>query len=102
MKKYTIEIINRTEGTDLVEFFQLSRKHFTSREFKDYVLSRLFEIACEGCEYSRLIAKVRGVDKELFAVKCDTEADGSTIRSFISMARPSEVFMPLRTMTVAC
>ena len=102
MKKYTIEIINRTEGADLVEFFQLSRRHFTGREFKDYVMSRLFEIACEGCEYSRLIAKVCRADKELFTVKCDTEADGSTVLSFLSIARPSEEYVPLRTMTVAC
>lgn len=102
MNKYTIEITNHTHSkSELIEYMELSRERFTSREFKEILLNSLFFFAAESNEFMMLSATVKCDGREVFTVRCDTTVDGSNIRSTITAARPKEKYTYIRTMTIA-
>lgn len=101
MQKYTVEFINHTsKGTELLEFWELDRNRITRRDYRN-IIACLFYSAAESIRYAFLTARVRCEGEDVFTVKCDTKTSASTIRAYVSAARPREKFVPLRAMTVA-
>jgi len=101
MDKYTVRIINETkEEPELVELWELERRHFSRQDFRNIIYT-LFYYAAESIDYAALTAQILKEGKEAFTTRCDTASSGSSIWSMISVARPSEKYYPVRMMAVA-
>ena len=100
MNKYTVEVINNTHGSELLEYLEMSRSRFTYRDFKKIIASMFFSTAVSN-ENDSLTAYVKCDGKNVFNVKCNTVTDGSVINSYFSLARPREQWIPFRVMNVA-
>lgn len=98
---YSVDIINHTrKGQELIERIEMERSRLTSREYKNVILGMSYW-AAESFRYSALTARVRADGNDLFTIKCDTKQTCSRIRSIFSIARPSERFVRVRSMTIA-
>lgn len=98
---YSVDIINHTsKGQELIERIEMDRRRLTSREYKNVVLGMSYW-AAESFRYNKLTARVRADGKDVFTIKCDTRQTCSCIRSIFSIARPSEKFVRVRSMTIA-
>ena len=101
MKKYTVEITSRnSKGSELLEYWEISRKSITRQDFHS-IIGSMFFYAADSHEFSNLTARVRNEDQEVFAIQCLTTMDGSDIWSDISVGRPGEDFSYVRRMQVA-
>ena len=102
MKTYTIHF-NRAKrsGEENLLVMEFQRERFTSREFKNYVLYHLFDLAGEGRGNKWLSAYICCDGEKVLTVRCHTETDGANITAVFYAARPREVFHKLRTMTIA-
>lgn len=102
MKNYSIDIFRiGRKGREHSLRLEFPRDRFTSREFKDYLLTSLLGLAAEGKYYKHLDAVCMCEGEKFLTVRCDTEAEGETVSARITMARPREVFRPLRTVMLA-
>jgi hypothetical protein len=100
MKNYSIDIFRvGRKGREPYARLEFSREGFTNREFKDYLLPSLLDIASKGKRYKHLEAVCMCEGKKFLTVRCDTYAEAST--ACLTMARPREVFRPLRSITLA-
>ena len=102
MKKYTVEIINRTsKGGELLEHWEMTRESITRQDFRDLIIS-MFYYAAESYEFSDLTAKIECEDRIVIEIKCVTRTDGCEIYSDIFTARPEDKeFSHVRRMQVA-
>ena len=102
MKNYRIDFMQtKRNGEENLLIMEFQRERFTSREFKNYVLYHLFDLAGEGSQNKMLSAYVSCDGRKVLTFRCDTKVDGSTIEAHVYVARPREVFHKLRTMTIA-
>lgn len=102
MKNYSIDIFRvGRKGRELTERLEFPRERFTSREYKNYLITHLLDLASEGSYYKHLDAVAMCDGKKFLTVRCDTEAEGETITARLTAARPREVFRPLRTVPIA-
>ena len=100
-KKYTVDLENHTiRGKEHLERLEFERESFTKREFK-IILAQIFHTAALSNQYALLTAKVRCGADYLFTVWGNTETDGSTIRTHVSVTRPMERPGYIRTMVIA-
>lgn len=104
MNTYTIHF-NRAKrsGEENLLVMEFQRERFTSREFKNYVLYHLFDLAGDGRKNKWLSAYIFCNGKKVLTVRCYTveETDRATIKAVFYAARPREIFHKLRTMTIA-
>ena len=102
MKKYTIHFNRATrKGEENLLIMEFEREHFTSREYKNYVIYHLFDLAGESNRNKTLSAYICCDGVKVLTVRCFTEVDGSTITAVIYAARPREKFHRMRTMVIA-
>ena len=98
MKNYSIDIFRvGRKGREPYARLEFSRDRFTNREFKDYLLPSLLDIASKGKRYKHLDAVCMCEGKKFLTVRCDTESEAESIATRLTMARPREVFRLLRT-----
>lgn len=101
MRKYTVEILNhRKGGAEILEYIVLECTRMTKRDYSN-ILMGLTYWASDSYLYKYLTARVCCEGKEVYTIKCDTNVDGSNIRSDILVARPGEKFFRVRTVTIA-
>lgn len=102
MNKYSIDIyrVGRA-GRELTERLEFPREHFTNREFRGYLMTHLLGIASVGSYYKHLDAVAMRDGQKFLTARCDAELEGGKIVARIVMARPREVFCPLRTALIA-
>lgn len=102
MKRYSIDFVQTTrKGEELALRMEFEREFFSNREYRNYLICTLFDLACEGIEYAHLTAYLKCEGETIMTAKCDTETDGETITAYICAARPREKFRPMRTMVIA-
>lgn len=102
MNKYSIDIYRvGRDGRELAERLEFPREHFTNREFRGYLMTHLLDIASVGSYYKHLDAVVMRDGQKFLTVRCDTDVEGGKVIARLVMARPREVFRPLRTATLA-
>ena len=89
------------EGREPSLRMEFPREHFTSREFKGFLISTLLELAAEGKYYKHLDAVVTRDGEKFLTVRCDSWLMYKKIVATLVMARPREVFRPLRSATIA-
>ena len=103
MNKYKIETFScRRKGEEPLVLLEFERERFTYREYKDLLLSTLFDLAGTSYEYKHIGARVFCNDNKVLTMYCDTTVDGSTITAHIKAARPREKFCHIRDMIIAC
>lgn len=102
MKSFVIDFTrtNRNGEEHLIRM-EFDREGITSREFREYIVSTLFELAAEGIKNKYLNACVVCEGKKAFTVRANTHVDGSTINCVLFVARPREKFTHYRTMNIA-
>ena len=101
MNKYTIHFNRaRRSGEENLLIIEFERERFTNREFKNYVVYHLFDLAGDSAN-KILSAYIECNGKKVLTVRCFTETDGENITAVIYAARPREVFHKLRVMTIA-
>lgn len=102
MNKYSIDIyrVGRA-GRELTERLEFPREHFTNREFRGYLMTHLLDIASVGSYYKHLDAVVMRDGQKFLTVRCDAEVGEKQIEAQLVMARPREVYRPLRTAMIA-
>ena len=102
MKNYRIDFTNVTrKGEEINVIMEFQREHFTNCEFRDFLITQLFSLACEGAEYAHQNAYIKRDGETVLVARCETEVDGSDITAYVSIARPREKFYPLRSMAIA-
>lgn len=89
------------EGREPSLRMEFPREHFTSREFKGFLISTLLELAAEGKYYKHLDAVVTRDGEKFLTVRCDSDLVCKKIVATLVLARPREVFRPLRAATIA-
>ena len=103
MKNYSIDFYRDTrKGRELEMRMEFPRERFSAREFKDYLLATLFELACEGIHNKLLCAVLECDGEKVLTVYCDTKVGGSEINAIVKAARPREKFRTVRVMNIAC
>lgn len=102
MNDYSIDFyrVGRA-GRELTERLEFPREHFANREFRGYLMTHLLDIASVGSYYKHLDAVVMRDGQKFLTARCDTDVEGGKVIARIVMARPREVFRPLRTATLA-
>lgn len=101
MNKYTIHFNRaRRHGEENLLIMEFERERFTSREFKNYVVYHLFDLAGDSTN-KILTAYIECNGKKVLTVRCFTKTEGANITAVIYAARPREVFYKLRVMTIA-
>ena len=91
-----VDIYNRTQNTpELLEVFVWKNGRLTSDRFK-CILNAMFYIVADSIDYKELKAEIKMNEKEIMAIDCKTESDGSNITSIFS--KDGET---IRAMTVA-
>lgn len=102
MNKYSIDIyrVGRA-GRELSERLEFPREHFTNREFRNYLIMHLLDLASDGKYYKHLDAIVMRDGQKFLTVRCDAEFEEKQVKAQLVMARPREVYRPLRTAMIA-
>ena len=102
MNNYSIDIYRvGRQGRELTERLEFPREHFTNREFRGYLITHLLDIACTSTYYKHLDAVVRRDGEKFLTARCDTELENKQVKARLVMARPREVYRPLRTALIA-
>ena len=102
MSNYAIDICRvGRNGRELAERLEFPREHFTNREFRGYLITHLLDLAADGMYYKHLDAVVTREGQKFLTVRCDAELEGKQVKARLVMARPREVFRPLRTALIA-
>lgn len=100
-KQYSIDFYSQKRRGDEFELrLEWPSQYFSSRQYKEYLIQSLFNLAAEGCHNEHLVAYVKRDGEKILTVYCDTVMDGSTVTAYLRAARPREVFWPLRTMVI--
>lgn len=101
MKKYNVKIIsNSPKGSELLEYWELEREHFTSSDYRN-IIRGLTYFGAESSRYSNLSATVYLEGRELFSVKCLTTQNYPEITSYITAANKGNTFTLQRVVQVA-
>lgn len=102
MSNYAIDICRvGRNGRELAERLEFPREHFTNREFRNYLILHLLDLASDGHYYKHLDAIVTRDGQKFLTVRCDAELEGNQVKARLVMARPREVYRPLRTALIA-
>ena len=102
MKVYSIDFFRiGRKGREPCLRLEFPRDHFTNREYKNYLITSLLDLASEGSYYKHLDAVCMCEGRKFLTVRCDTEAEGATITARLTAARPRETFRLLRTVPIA-
>ena len=101
MKKYTIHFNRaRRNGEENLLIMEFERERFTNREFKNYVLFHLFDLADEHCAKNKWLSAYICCDgKKVLTVRCYSETDNGTTTTVVYAARPRETFHKIREFT---
>lgn len=101
MKKYNVKIIsNSPKGSELLEYWELERERFTSRDYRN-IITGLFYYGASSYRYSNLTAIVRCEEHDLFSIKNLTSQTFNGIMSHIMTANTGSVFTLQGVMPVA-
>lgn len=102
MKKYTIHFNRaRRNGEENLLIMEFERERFTNREFKNYVLYHLFDLADSySAKHKWLSAYIHCDGVKVLTVRCYSETVDGTTTTTAYVARPREVFRKVREFTV--
>ena len=102
MKTYTIHF-NRAKrsGEENQLIIEFQRERFTNREFKNYVLYHLFDLADSHRNKNNWLSAYIFCDgKKVLTVRCYSEIDNGTTSTAVYAARPREKFHKLREFAI--
>lgn len=99
--EYTVKFVNHSKKTPKVHtVIEMDRYRLTRSDFR-IIIAELSYWAARSCDYKAMNADVYRDGSYLFSVLCDTDQDGSMVKSTIRISRPGKKHETIRVMTVA-